>query len=100
MRWKASTSEMKKYNPFSPASFASALSRVTPYVNCMKQCGEHWLGLRFHYLNLWMPHSVYHLGSKLSKATETKFWQALLVSKGFRLPGIDSQGNYCLSNLH
>lgn len=100
MRWKASTKELQKYNPFNLANFSSALSRLNSYITCMRQCRHPWMGLKFHFLNLWMPHSAYKKGSKVSKLAEARFWMEMIMCRGFTLADAEPHDNYCLSNLH
>ena len=45
-RWKTSSSTLKKWDPYCFKNFKHDLPRVEGYVDYMKKCGPHWLGLK------------------------------------------------------
>jgi hypothetical protein len=55
LRWEASDDEIKRRDPYGYPNFTHALSRVNRYMDCIRNCGSRWLGLRYKFPLIWLP---------------------------------------------
>jgi hypothetical protein len=98
--WQQSTEKRQQRNPFGPANLEAAISRVPSYIQCMRQCAEHWIGYRFYFPIFWLPIERYQLNYKLPKKAETTAWQRLEEVRGFRTLTDSTSQSYSLCSLH
>ena len=73
--WQTSPSILKKRDPYCFINFKQALPRVEGYVNCMKKCGPHWLGLKYKFPLIGWPAKPYRDDYTLTKAEERQCWR-------------------------
>ena len=69
-RWQTSSSSLKKRDTYCFRNFKQALLRVEGYVDCMKKCGPHWLGLKYNFPLIWWPTKPYMDDYTLTKVEE------------------------------
>jgi hypothetical protein len=46
---------LQSKNPFTTVKFEINLDRFSRYIDCLKQHGIHWVGLKFNFPILWSP---------------------------------------------
>lgn len=100
LRWKVSSKVLKRKDPFNPPNFIEALSQVSQYIQCIRACGIHRLGLKFQYLLIWLLVDKYQISYKLSPYQESQWCHHLINTCGYRVDGQDVAYSYNLSNLH
>ena len=100
LKWKISSKVLKRKDLFNPSNFIQALSWVSQYIQCIRACGIHWLGLKFQYLLIWLPVDEYQISYRLSLDQESQWCQNLINTCGYRVGGQDVAYSYNLSNLH
>ena len=69
-RWKPSSSALKKRDPYCFTKSKQALPRVEGFVNCMKKCGPHCLGLKYKFPLIWWLANPYKDDFILTKAED------------------------------
>ena len=71
-RWHTSSSALKKRDLIVLKKIKRVLPRVEGYVDCMRKCGVHWMGLKFKFPLIWWPTRPYRDDFSLSKAEENQ----------------------------
>ena len=82
-RWQTSSSSLKKRDPYFFKNFKQVLLRVEGYIDCMKKCGAHWLGLKFKFPLIWWPARPYRDDFSLTKAEEKQCWKYWVAQRGY-----------------
>ena len=89
----------KRY-PYCFRNFKQALPRVEGYVDCMKKCGPHWLGLKYKFPLIWFPAKQYRDDYTLTKVEERQCWIYLDTCNGYLDGGELPEISYNFSSLH
>ena len=87
---------VKGREPFGAPNFARALERMSCYVACIHTCGVRWMGLRFQFPLLWLPAEQYTPAYNF----EPDWWKDVVLTEGYKPPGIEMAVEYDLTELH
>ena len=98
--WQTSPSILKKRDPYCFINFKQALPRVKGYVDYMKKCGVHWLGLKYKFLLIWWPAKPYMDDYTMTQVGEKKLWKYWVSYKGYLEGGELPKSSYNFSSLH
>jgi len=55
LRWEVCDKKLEDKNIYCSLNFIRALSRIHVYVNCIRQFGTNWIGLKFRFPLIWIP---------------------------------------------
>ena len=95
-RWMMSPTSVRNKEPYGAPNFARALNRVPRYVACIQTCVVWWMGIRFQYPVIWLLAEHY----TPTYNVPNDWWKEVLLSEGFKVPGIEMAGEYDLARLH
>ena len=87
-RWSTSSPALKKRDPNFFNNFKQELPMVEGYVDCMKKCGVHWLGLKFKFPLIWWLERPYRDYFSLTKTEEKQCCvvKESILCLGFKRP--------------
>lgn len=91
-----SSSAIRGREPFGAPNFSRALERMPHYVACIHTYGVRWMGLRFRFPLLWLLAEHY----TPSYNVELDWWKDVVLTKGYKPPGIEIAVEYVLTQLH
>lgn len=66
-RWKQDREDIQQMGSFNPNNMKVEMERLHKYIKCIKNYGDIWIGMKFHYPMIWLPTREYHNEFKLSK---------------------------------
>ena len=99
-KWQDSSSTLKKRDRYCFINFKQALPRVEGYVDCMKKCGLHWLGLKYKFPLIWCPVKPYRDDYTLTKVEERQCQKYWATCNGYLEGGELPESSFKFSSLH